>query len=77
LLQLASDGIRRDYTQSLFDQANYTFQEKDGHEPVNAVKETLGDYFSRKKRAAQVHYEMIIFRCSVLKSCEFGSVDIQ
>ncbi|XP_064625749.1 voltage-dependent calcium channel subunit alpha-2/delta-2-like isoform X2 [Lineus longissimus] len=60
ILQLANDGIRREYTQSLFDQANYTFQKKDGTEPVDAVKETLGDYFSRKKRAAQLIADKVV-----------------
>ena len=54
LLQLASEGIKREYTQSLFDQANYEDEEKDGEDLVRQVKESLGDYFSKKKRAAQV-----------------------
>ncbi|KAK2155924.1 hypothetical protein LSH36_227g06072 [Paralvinella palmiformis] len=53
ILQLASEGIKREYTQSLFDTANYTYQEKDGDEIVRQVKESLGDYFSKKKHAAQ------------------------
>ncbi|CAD5114296.1 DgyrCDS3438 [Dimorphilus gyrociliatus] len=53
ILQLAEEGIRRKYTQSLFDTANYTFDEKDGAILVQNVKETLGDYFSMKTQAAQ------------------------
>lgn len=50
---MAEEGIRRKYTQSLFDTANYTFVEKDGDTLVENVKETLGDYFSMKTKAAQ------------------------
>jgi len=53
-LQLASDAIKREYTQSLFDKANYTYEEKNGNLLVQQVKDSLGDYFSKKRRAAQV-----------------------
>ena len=56
-MQLASEGIKRDYTQSLFDQASYTYEEKNGEELVRQVKESLGDYFSSKRKAAQVHFQ--------------------
>ena len=52
--QLASEGIKKDFTQGLFDTANYTYEEKDGMELVRTLKEELGDYFTSKKRAAQV-----------------------
>ena len=55
LFQLASEGIKRDFTQNLFDKANYTFEKKDGATLVQQVKESLGNYFSKKKRAAQVN----------------------
>ncbi|XP_013386854.1 voltage-dependent calcium channel subunit alpha-2/delta-2 [Lingula anatina] len=53
ILQLASDGIKRDVTQSLFDTATYVLEKKDGNEVVRQVSERLGDYFSVKKQAAQ------------------------
>ena len=56
-MQLASEGIKRDYTQSLFDQASYTYEEKNGEELVRQVKESLGDYFSSKRKAAQVRFQ--------------------
>ena len=56
-MQLASEGIKRDYTQSLFDQASYTDEEKNGEELVRQVKESLGDYFSSKRKAAQVRFQ--------------------
>ena len=54
MLQLASEGIKREFTQMLFDTANYTFTEKDGDKLVRQVKEGLGNYFSLKIKAAQV-----------------------
>ncbi|XP_074641618.1 voltage-dependent calcium channel subunit alpha-2/delta-2-like [Tubulanus polymorphus] len=53
ILQLASDGIKREYTQSYFDKASYTFERKDGMAVVRKVRDKLGDYFSQKKKAAQ------------------------
>ncbi|XP_067678444.1 voltage-dependent calcium channel subunit alpha-2/delta-2-like [Haliotis asinina] len=53
ILQLAGDGIKRDVTQSYLDQANYTFEKKNGETIVKVVKETLGDYFRKKKKAAE------------------------
>ncbi|CAH1773823.1 unnamed protein product [Owenia fusiformis] len=52
ILQLASDGIKREVTQSLFDLANYTYEEKSGKEVVEVVQERLGNYFTDKKLAA-------------------------
>ncbi|CAI9736897.1 Hypothetical predicted protein [Octopus vulgaris] len=52
ILQLASDGIKKDYSQSYLDQANYTFEKKNGTEIVLKMKEKLGEYFRKKKRAA-------------------------
>lgn len=56
ILQLAGDGIKRDVTQGYLDQANYTFEKKNGETIVKVVKETLGDYFRKKKKAAEVGY---------------------
>ena len=53
-LQLASEGIKKDFTQTLFDTANYSLENKNGTSLVNLVKLSLGDYFSKKKAAAQV-----------------------
>ncbi|XP_005108179.1 voltage-dependent calcium channel subunit alpha-2/delta-2 [Aplysia californica] len=53
IIQLANDGIKRDFTQSFLDQANYISEKKDGGDLVQLVKDTLGDYFEKKKRAAQ------------------------
>lgn len=53
-LQLASDGIKRDFSQSYLDQASYTMEDKNGTEIVVQVKKTLGAYFEKKKLAAQV-----------------------
>ena len=52
--QLASEGIKREFTQGLFDLSNYTYEEKDGDQLVRQVKDSLGDYFRKKKVAAQV-----------------------
>jgi len=53
-LQLASDGIKREFTQGLFDQANYTYEEINGDQLVQKVKASLSEYFSGKQEAAQV-----------------------
>ncbi|XP_069125986.1 LOW QUALITY PROTEIN: voltage-dependent calcium channel subunit alpha-2/delta-2-like [Argopecten irradians] len=53
ILQLASDGIKRDFSQSYLDQASYTKDVKNGSEIVVAVKESLGAYFEKKKIAAR------------------------
>ena len=62
-MQLASEGIKRDYTQGLFDTANYTFEEKDGDVIVRQVKESLGNYFRCKRIAAWVrlNYDFYFF----------------
>lgn len=51
--QLASDGIKRDITQSLFDTANYTYEKKNGTKTVAQVQEQLSRYFRAKRQAAQ------------------------
>ncbi|XP_063400495.1 voltage-dependent calcium channel subunit alpha-2/delta-2-like [Mytilus trossulus] len=53
ILQLANDGICRDFSQGYLDNATYTFEQKDGKEIVKQVKEKLSDYFNKKERAAQ------------------------
>ena len=60
-MQLASEGIKRDYTQGLFDTANYTFEEKDGDVLVRQVKESLGNYFLSKRIAAWVSLFIYLF----------------
>ena len=57
--QLASEGIKREFTQGLFDLSNYTYEEKDGDQLVRQVKDSLGDYFRKKKVAAQVRNSKI------------------
>ena len=52
--QVASEGIKRDFTQHLFDTASYTYDEKNGVELVQQVKKKLGEYFSIKEQAAKV-----------------------
>lgn len=54
ILQLASDGIKKDFSQAYLDSANYTFERKDGRDIVEQVKQELGDYFSKKKKAAEI-----------------------
>lgn len=54
LLKLASDGIKKDFSQAYLDKANYTFERKDGRDNVEKVKQELGEYFNKKKRAAEV-----------------------
>ncbi|KAJ8307805.1 hypothetical protein KUTeg_014644 [Tegillarca granosa] len=39
--------------QTYLDQANYTFEVRNGEDIVNQVKDDLGEYFKKKKRAAQ------------------------
>lgn len=52
ILQLASDGIKKDHSQSYLDRANYTFEKKNGTQIVRRMKIKLGEYFRKKKRAA-------------------------
>jgi hypothetical protein len=54
LLKLASDGIKKDFSQAYLDKANYTFEIKDGRDNVEKVKRELGEYFNKKKKAAEV-----------------------
>lgn len=49
---MASDGIKRDITQGLLDQANYTYEKKDGAKIVTEVRKQLSTYFATKKAAA-------------------------
>ena len=62
LPQLASDGIKREYTQSYLDTANYTFEAKDGMYVVQQVKTQLEAYFRNKRLAAgvSIHITLII-----------------
>lgn len=64
-IQLASDGIKREFTQGLFDQANYTFEVINGAQLVQKVKTSLSEYFSSKQKAAQVRACVLVH---VLKS---------
>ncbi|GFO18775.1 voltage-dependent calcium channel subunit alpha-2/delta-2-like [Plakobranchus ocellatus] len=53
ILQLASDGIKRDLTQSFLDKANYTSEKKNGSILVQNVKANLKQYFEDKMGAAK------------------------
>ncbi|GFR88739.1 voltage-dependent calcium channel subunit alpha-2/delta-2-like, partial [Elysia marginata] len=53
ILQLASDGIKRDLTQSYLDKANYTSEKKNGSELVQSVKKDLKRYFEERMSAAK------------------------
>ncbi|KAJ8032799.1 Voltage-dependent calcium channel subunit alpha-2/delta-2 [Holothuria leucospilota] len=53
ILQLASDGLKTEHTQSFYDLAEYTFETKHGNKTVDTVKNKLGDYFIKKQQAAQ------------------------
>ncbi|BFY99384.1 hypothetical protein BsWGS_02424 [Bradybaena similaris] len=52
ILQLASDGIKRDFTQSYLDKAEYKDETKNGNDLITLVQQQLGDYFQNKKQAA-------------------------
>ena len=77
--QLASEGIKREFTQGLFDLSNYTYEEKDGDQLVRQVKDSLGDYFRKKKVAAQVRNSKIfvIFLKQLLVECFMAPNNLQ
>ena len=53
ILQLANDGIKRDYSQALLDKATYTYEKKDGFKLVKLVQSELSEFFEQKERAAR------------------------
>nr|KAI8754030.1 voltage-dependent calcium channel subunit alpha-2/delta-3-like [Biomphalaria glabrata] len=59
LLQLANDGIKRDMTQSFFDEATYLSEKKNGSELVKLVNDTLSEYFRKKTSAAMALVEKV------------------
>ena len=54
LLKLAEEGLKTRELQKLYDNANYTVEEKSGFDTVNSVKSRLGNYFVKKENAARV-----------------------
>ncbi|PAA92856.1 hypothetical protein BOX15_Mlig015658g4 [Macrostomum lignano] len=50
--QVAADGIQRDQTQMLFDQAEYLYEKKNGTNVTMQVKQELSAYFRKKKATA-------------------------
>lgn len=53
LLKLAEEGLKTRELQKLYDNANYTVEEKSGFDTVNSVKSRLGNYFVKKENAAR------------------------
>ncbi|XP_071807181.1 voltage-dependent calcium channel subunit alpha-2/delta-3-like [Asterias amurensis] len=53
ILQLCSDGLKTEYTQSFYDKADYILQKKNATEIVAKVRELLDDYFNKKEEAAR------------------------
>lgn len=54
LTKLAEEGLRSKELQDLYDQASYIDDPKDGSKTVEAVRQKLGGYFSKKENAAKV-----------------------
>ena len=54
VLTLAREGLKTQELQKLFDGANYTVENKDGYKTVDALKNKLGNYFTKKQKAAWV-----------------------
>ncbi|XP_038057398.1 voltage-dependent calcium channel subunit alpha-2/delta-3-like [Patiria miniata] len=53
ILQLASDGLKTEYTQSYYDNADYIYQKKNASNIVAHVKKLLDSYFARKEDVAK------------------------
>ncbi|XP_028402985.1 voltage-dependent calcium channel subunit alpha-2/delta-1-like isoform X1 [Dendronephthya gigantea] len=53
LVELAKEGLRTKELQRLYDEASYVAEQRDGKRTVEAVKEKLGGYFSKKEKAAK------------------------
>ncbi len=54
LVELAEEGLRTKELQKLYDTASYVEEQRNGKATVEAVKEKLGGYFSKKEKAAKV-----------------------
>lgn len=54
LTELAEEGLRTQELQLLYDKASYIDDPRDGNKTVEAVKQKLGGYFSKKENAAKV-----------------------
>lgn len=54
LIELAKEGLRTKELQMLYDESTYVEEQRSGLATVEAVKEKLGDYFSKKEQAAKV-----------------------
>ena len=54
LVELAEEGLRTKELQKLYDTASYVKEHRNGTATVEAVKEKLGGYFSKKEKAAKV-----------------------
>ena len=54
LVELAEEGLRTKELQKLYDRASYVKEHRNGTATVEAVKEKLGGYFSKKEKAAKV-----------------------
>ena len=55
LVKLAEEGLRTKELQTLYDTASYVEEQRSGDETIEAVKEKLGGYFSKKEKAAKVY----------------------
>ena len=67
LLKLAEEGLKTRELQKLYDNANYTVEEKSGFDTINSVKSRLGNYFVKKETTARV-------RC--ISFCHLSSITI-
>ena len=54
LVELAEEGLKTKELQKLYDEASYVKEQRNGEATVEAVKEKLGGYFSKKEKAAKV-----------------------
>ena len=54
LAELAEEGLRTKELQKLYDTASYVEEQRNGKATVEAVKDKLGGYFSKKEKAAKV-----------------------
>jgi hypothetical protein len=59
LVELAEEGLRTKDLQKLYDTASYVEEQRNGKATVEAVKEKLGGYFSKKEKAAKVCFCVI------------------
>lgn len=59
-MELAKEGLRTNELQKLYDEASYVAEQRNGERTVEAVKEELGGYFSKKEKAAKVCFECVV-----------------